>query len=97
MPFRKRLALATARVRQGASTEAVDALPALNTSRDADVAAASAFSRTIRRYSSGEQAFWAIRRVRRAIVSQDTSISSVIITGSEEPLRAYGPSSPLPS
>ena len=37
---------------------------------------------TIRLYSAGLQAFWAIIKVRRAIVSHDASIISVIIKGS---------------
>src|SRR6266446_8722714 len=37
---------------------------------------------TMRLYSAGLQVFWAIINVRRAIVSHDASISSVIIRGS---------------
>jgi hypothetical protein len=55
--FRKRLALATARACHGETGEASDVLPALDTKRDADRAAASDFSLTIRRYSPGEQSF----------------------------------------
>ena len=76
--FRKRLTLATARARYGKTRKASDALPAVDTKREADRAAASAFSLTIRRYSPGEQSFWIISRVRRAIVSQDAAIKSLI-------------------
>src|SRR5271166_6286883 len=78
---RRRLALATARACHGETGEASDALPALDTKRDADSAAASDFSLTIRRYSAGERSFWFISRVRRTIVSHDASISSVSIIG----------------
>jgi hypothetical protein len=81
--FRKRLAFATARARHGDIREANDALSAPNTKRDADRAAASAFSLTIRRYSAGEQSFRSISRVRRAIVSHDANISSVIIAADD--------------
>src|SRR6266480_1252951 len=37
---------------------------------------------TMRLYSAGLQVFWAIIKVRRAIVSHDASIISVIIKGS---------------
>jgi hypothetical protein len=80
--FRKRLALATARECQGASSEVFVALPPPETSRIADLAAASAFSFAIRPYSAGEQSFCNIKRERRAIVCQDASIRSFIITGS---------------
>src|SRR5271165_369862 len=85
--FRKRFALAIARVCQGASSAAKDTLPPLATSRDADLAAASAFSLTMRWYSAGEQSFCIIRRVRRVIVSQDASVKSVIIIASDNLLR----------
>jgi hypothetical protein len=81
------LALATARLRQGASTEAIDALPPLEISLSPDVAAARAFSRTIRWYSAGEHLFCAISSVRRAIVSHDAIIRSVTIIGSDTVLR----------
>jgi hypothetical protein len=55
--FRRRLALATARLCQGPSTEAIDALPPLEISLSPDVAAAMAFSRTMRWYSTGEHLF----------------------------------------
>ena len=84
--FRRRLALATARLCQGASTEAMDA-PPLEISLSPDVAAAKAFSRTIRWYSAGEHLFCATSRVRRAIVSHDAIIRSVIIIGSDTVLR----------
>jgi hypothetical protein len=79
--------LATARLRQGARTEAIDALPLLEITLIPDVAAAAIFSRTMRRYSAGEHVFRAISNVRRAMVSQEASINSVIITGSDDVLR----------
>ena len=85
--FRRRLALATARLYQGASTEAIDALPPLEISLSPDVAAARAFSRTMRWYSAGEHLFCATSSVRRAIVSHDAIIRSVIIIGSDAVLR----------
>jgi len=42
---------------------------------------AAAFSMTMRLYSAGLQVLWAIIKVRRAIVSHDASIISVIIKG----------------
>jgi hypothetical protein len=81
--FRKRLALATARECQGARSEAIVALPLPETSRIADLAAASAFSFAIRRYSAGEQSFCNIKMERRVIVSQDASIRSLIITAGD--------------
>ena len=85
--FRKRLALAIARECQGARSELIFALPLPETSRAADLAAASTFSFAIRRYSAGEQSFCKIKRERRAIVSQDASIRSLIITASDNPWR----------
>jgi hypothetical protein len=85
--FRKRLALAIARECQGARSEVIGALPPPETSRAADFAAASAFSFAIRRYSAGEQSFCKIKKERRAIVSQDASIKSLIITASDNPWR----------
>lgn len=79
--------MATARLRQGARTEAIDALPLLEITLIPDVAAAATFSRTMRRYSAGEHLFCAISNVRRAMVSQDASIKSVIIIGSDDVLR----------
>ena len=78
--FRKRLALAIA---QGARSELIFALPRPETSRAADLAAASAFSLAIRRYSAGEQSFCRINRERRVIVSQEASINSLNITASD--------------
>jgi hypothetical protein len=83
--FRKRLALAIARECQGVRSEVIVALPLPKTSRAADLAAASAFSFAIRRYSAGEQSFCKIKRERRAIVSQDATIKSLIITASDKP------------
>ena len=85
--FRRRLALATARLCPGASTEAMDALPPLEISLSPDVAAARAFSRTMRWYSAGEHLFCATSSMRRAIVSHDAIIRSVIIIGSDTALR----------
>ena len=85
--FRRRLALATARLYQGASTEAIDALPPLEISLSPDVAAAMAFSRTMRWYSAGEHLLCAISSVRRAMVSHDAIIRPVIIIGSDAVLR----------
>ena len=84
--FRKRFALAIARECQGARSEVIVALP-LQTSRAADIAAASAFSFAIRRYSAGEQSFCKIKNDRRVIVSKDASIRSLIITASDNPWR----------
>jgi hypothetical protein len=81
------LALAAARLRQGASTEAIDALPPLEISLSPDVAAAMAFSRTMRWYSADEHLFCATSSVRRAIVSHDAIIRSLIIIGSGTVLR----------
>ena len=89
--FRKRLALAIARECQGVRSEVVVALPLPKTSRAADLAAASAFSFAIRRYSAGEQSFCKIKRERRAIVSQDATIKSLIITASGKPCRRLRP------
>lgn len=89
--FRKRLALAIARECQGVRSEVIVAVPAPETSRVADLAAASAFSFAIRRYSAGEQSFCKIKRERRAIVSQDASIKSLIITASAKPWRRLRP------
>ena len=81
--FRKRLALAIARECQGARSELIFALPRPETSRAADLAAASAFSFAIRRYSAGEQSFCRINRERRVILSQEASINSLNITASD--------------
>jgi hypothetical protein len=83
--------LAIARECQGARSEVIVALPLPETSRAADLAAASAFSFAIRRYSAGEQSFCKIKMERRAIVSQDASVSSPIITASENFLRRLRP------
>jgi len=85
--FRRRFALATARLRQGASIEAIDTLEPAEISLRPDVAAATAFSRTMRWYSAGEHLFCMTSSVRRAIVSQDAMIRSVIIIGSDTVLR----------
>jgi hypothetical protein len=85
--FRKRFALAIARLRQGARTEAMDAPPPLEMNFNPDAAAASAFSLTIRRYSAGEQVFCTISSVRRVIVSQEANIRSVTVPGSDKFLR----------
>ena len=77
----------TARLCQGPSTEAIDALPPLEISLSPDVAAARAFSRIMRWYSAGEHLFCATSSVRRAIVSHDAIIRSVIIIGSDTVLR----------
>jgi hypothetical protein len=81
------LALETARLCQGPSTEAIDALPPLEISLSPDVAAAMAFSRTMRWYSAGDHLFCATSSVRRAIVSHDAIIRSVIIISSDIVLR----------
>jgi hypothetical protein len=65
-------------VRQGARSEVIVALPPPETSRAADLAAASAFSFAIRRYSAGEQSFCKIKKDRRVIVSKDASKRSLI-------------------
>ena len=81
--FRKRLALAIARECQGAKSEVIVARPPPETSRAADLAAASAFSFAIRRYSAGEQSFCKIKKDRRVIVSKDASIRSLIIPAND--------------
>jgi hypothetical protein len=85
--LRRRSALATAWLRQGDISEVIDALPPLEMNFNPDAAAASAFSATIRRYSNGEHVFCAISSVRRAIVSQDATIRSAIMPGSDKFLR----------
>ena len=60
--FRKRLALAIARECQDAKSEVIVARPPPETSRAADLAAASAFSFAIRRYSAGESHFARLKR-----------------------------------
>ena len=80
--FRKRLALAIARECQGAKSEVIVAPPP-ETSRAADLAAASAFSFAIRRYSAGEQSFCKIKKDRRVVVSKDASIRSLIIPAND--------------
>ena len=85
--FRKRLALAIARECQGAKSEVIVARPPPETSRAADLAAASAFSFAIRRYSAGEQSFCKIKKDRRVIVSKDASIRSLIIPANDNLLR----------
>jgi hypothetical protein len=79
--FRRRLALATARRRHGANIEAGVASPLLDMSANPVAAAASVFSLSIRLYSTGEHLFCAISSARRATVSHDANISSVIIVG----------------
>jgi hypothetical protein len=85
--FRRRLALATARLCQGVRIEVMGARLPAEISFIPDAAAASTFSLTIRRYSAGEQLFCIIISVRRVIVSHDDSIKSAIIAGSGTPLR----------
>jgi hypothetical protein len=82
--FRKRLALAIARECQDAKSEVIVARPPPETSRAADLAAASAFSFAIRRYSAGEQSFCKIKKDRRVIVSKDASIRSLIIPANDD-------------
>jgi len=82
--FRKRLALAIARECQGAKSEVIVARPPPETSRAADLAAASAFSFAIRRYSAGEQSFCKIKKDRRVIVSKDASIRSLITPANDD-------------
>jgi hypothetical protein len=79
--FRRRLALATARRRQGANSEAVETLPPREKSSNPETAAASIFSSSIRLYSLAEHLFCAISRVRRVNVSHDANIKSVMIIG----------------
>jgi hypothetical protein len=81
--LRKRLALAIARECQGAKSEVIVARPPPETSRAADLAAASAFSFAIRRYSAGEQSFCKIKKDRRVIVAKDASIRSLIIPAND--------------
>jgi hypothetical protein len=81
--FRKRLALAIARECLGAKSEGIAARPPPETSRAADLAAASAFSFAIRRYSAGEQSFCKIKKDRRVVVSKDASIRSLIIPAND--------------
>ena len=81
--FRKRLALAIARECRGAKSEVIVARPPPETSRAADLAAASAFSFAIRRYSAGEQSFCKIKKDRRVIVAKDASIRSLIIPAND--------------
>ena len=82
--FRRRFALAIARLCQGVRSAAIDVGPPLDASLDLDSTAAAIFSRTMRRYSAGEHLFCAISNVRRASVSQDANISSVINSGSDD-------------
>jgi hypothetical protein len=89
--LRKRLALAIARKCQGARSEVIVARPLPETSRAADLAAASAFSFTIRRYSVGEQSFCKIKKDRRVIVSKDARIRSLIITANDNLWRRLRP------
>jgi hypothetical protein len=83
--------LAIARECQGARSELIFALPLPETSRAADLAAASTFSFAIRRYSAGEQSFCKIKMERRVIVSQEASINSLNITDSNNPSRRLRP------
>jgi hypothetical protein len=86
--------LATARLRQGARTAVIEGRSQPKASRNPDVAAAAAFSRTTRRYSAGEHLFCAISHARRAMVSQDADIKLVIIAVNEvvvRRLRAFMP------
>ena len=81
--FRRRLALAMARRCHGAMTEAGVTLTPLDMSASPVAAAAAAFSLNIRLYSAGEHFLPAISSARRATVSQDANMSSVIIVGRE--------------
>jgi hypothetical protein len=65
----------------GAKIDAGVARPPPETSANPLAAAASAFSLIMRLYSASEHLFSAISSERRAIVSHDASISSVIIVG----------------
>jgi hypothetical protein len=75
--------LVVARLCQGARIAAIDTRPPEDASLNPE-AAAAAFSLIMRRYSAGEHLFCAISNVRRAIVSQDANISSVIVSGSDD-------------
>src|SRR5512134_3713124 len=78
--LRRRLALALARLCHGAKTASALSLPREDTSADAEQCAARAFSSTIRRYSAAEQRPCAIIQVLRAIVSNEESVMSLIIS-----------------
>src|ERR1700726_1874226 len=82
--FRKRLASAIARECQDAKSEVIVARPPPETSRAADLAAAPAFSFSIRRCSAGEQSFCKIKKDRRVIVAKDASIRSLIIPANDD-------------
>ena len=82
--FRRRFALAIARLCQGASSEVADAPPPLDIRVNADIAAASAFSLDMRWYSAGGHLFCAISNARRITVSHDASIRLVIIAGRDD-------------
>ncbi len=81
--LRRRLALALARLCHGAKTASALSLPREDTSADAEHCAARAFSSTIRRYSAAEQRPCAIIHVLRAIVSNEESVMSLIISGND--------------
>ena len=81
--LRRRLALALARLCHGAKTASALSLPREDTSADAEQCAARAFSSTIRRYSAAEQRPCAIIQVLRAIVSNEESVMSLIISGND--------------
>jgi hypothetical protein len=81
--FRSRFALAVARRSHGAISEVIDACPKLDISVSPVDIAAAFFSLTIRLYSAGEHLFPEIRSMRREMVSQDASVSLVIIEGSD--------------
>jgi hypothetical protein len=87
--FRSRLAFTVTRLYQGARREANDDLPPLEINFMPVSIAASAFSRTMRRYSAGEHLFFAIKSVRRVIVSQDAIVRFVINTGRDIFLRRF--------
>jgi hypothetical protein len=76
--LRRRLAFAVARQCHGASTARV---PRPDIAANVEDRNAAAFSMTMRLYSVGLQVHSAIIKVRRAIVSHDASIMSVIIKG----------------
>jgi hypothetical protein len=80
---RNRRALDVARRCQGArSAVQPGAFPGRD-SREAVRLVAATFSSTIRVYSAGEHLPYAIIRLRRPTVSQDASVNSIIMRGSE--------------
>jgi hypothetical protein len=85
--FRRRLALALARLYQGANSDVAGALPLLETKRRPDNPAASAFSLIIRRYSAEVHLPCAINKARCMTVSHDASIRPVIMAGTDRVFR----------